>query len=286
MKINEVLKQDKITISFEVFPPKKAERFEAVKTAAEKIADLNPDFMSITYGAGGSTAGFTAELAADLKINDGVTVLPHLTCVGSSKEHVDAMIAKYREYGIDNIMVLRGDMPQSGEIEKDFEHASDLISYIKERTDLSIGGACYPEGHIESYNKNQDLKYLKAKVDAGCDFLTTQMFFDNNIFYNFLYRAREAGIRVPILAGIMPITNAKQLDRSVALSGTNVPERFRAIVDCFKDNPEAMKQAGIVYASSQIIDLIANGVKHIHVYSMNKPDIAEGIMNNLSEILK
>lgn len=286
MKISRLLEQDKITISFEVFPPKKAEKFEAVKTASEQIAQLHPDFMSVTYGAGGSTAGFTAELAAELKKDTGVPVLPHLTCVGSSKEHADRMIDTYIREGIDNIMVLRGDIPSDGVIEQDFAHASDLIAYIKEKTDLCIGGACYPEGHIESFNKNADLKYLKAKVDAGCDFLTTQMFFDNNIFYNFLYRAREAGIRVPVLAGIMPITNAKQLSRSVALSGTNVPERFRAIVDTFADNPAAMKQAGIVYASEQIIDLIANGVKHIHVYSMNKPDVAAGILNNLSEILR
>lgn len=286
MKITDLLNEDRITLSFEVFPPKKAEKFEAVKNAAEAIADLHPSFMSVTYGAGGSTAGFTAELAADLKKETGVTVLPHLTCVGSSREHADRMIDQYVREEIENIMVLRGDMPNGGEIETDFTHASDLIAYIKSRSDVCIGGACYPEGHPESYNKNDDLKGLKAKVDAGCDFLTTQMFFDNNIFYNFLYRAGRAGINVPILAGIMPITNAKQLDRSVALSGTNVPERFRAIVDTFKDNPSAMKQAGIVYASEQIIDLIANGVKNIHVYSMNKPDVAAGIMNNLSEILK
>lgn len=286
MKISKLLEQDKITLSFEVFPPKKAERFEAVKTASENIAELHPDFMSVTYGAGGTTAGFTAELAAELKKDTGVPVLPHLTCVGSSMAQVDHMLETYLNEGIDNIMVLRGDIPENGMIEHDFTHASDLISYIKEKTDLCIGGACYPEGHIESKNKNADLSHLKAKQDAGCDFLTTQMFFDNNIFYNFLYRAREAGIHVPILAGIMPITNAKQLSRSVALSGTNVPERFRAIVDTFAENPAAMKQAGIVYASEQIIDLIANGVKHIHVYSMNKPDVAAGIMNNLSEILK
>lgn len=286
MKISKLLEQDKITLSFEVFPPKKADKFDAVKTAAEKIADLHPDFMSVTYGAGGSTAGFTAELAAGLKKETDVPVLPHLTCVGSSRQHVDRMLEKYVAEGIDNIMVLRGDMPLSGEIETDFIHASDLIAYIKNKTDLCIGGACYPEGHVESANKNKDLSWLRKKVDAGCDFLTTQMFFDNNIFYNFLYRAREAGIAVPILAGIMPITNAKQLGRSVALSGTNVPERFRAIVDTFAENPAAMKQAGIVYASEQIIDLIANGVRHIHVYSMNKPDVAAGILNNLSEILK
>lgn len=286
MKIRELLAEDRITISFEVFPPKKAERFEAVRSACAKIAELSPSFISVTYGAGGTTAGFTAELAAQLNKEAGATVMPHLTCVASTKEHVDRMLETYEKNGIENIMALRGDLPKDGHMENDFQHASDLIRYIRSKSDLCIGGACYPEGHVESANKRRDIYYVKEKVDAGCDFLTTQMFFDNNIFYNFLYRAREAGITVPILAGIMPITNAKQLDRSVALSGTNVPERFRAIVDQFGSDPAAMKQAGIVYASSQIIDLIANNVKHIHVYSMNKPDVAAGILNNLSEILK
>ena len=286
MKISEILKSNQVTLSFEVFPPKKAETFEAVRSAAKEISELQPSFISVTYGAGGSTAGYTAELATEIQNQNHVTVLPHLTCVGCSKEQVDAMIQNYQENDIHNIMVLRGDQPTSGPIHTDFAHANDLIAYIKERSDLCIGGACYPEGHVESYNKKEDLKYLKEKVEAGCDFLTTQMFFDNNIFYNFLYRAREAGITVPILAGIMPITNAKQLGRSVALSGTNVPERFKAIVDCFKDNPEAMKQAGIVYAADQIIDLMANGVTQIHVESRNNPDVAQGILMNLSEILK
>ena len=167
-----------------------------------------------------------------------------------------------------------------------YKYASDLIRDIKEQSDLCIGGACYPEGHIECKHKEDDIIHLKEKVEAGCDFLTTQMFFDNNILYNFLYRIREKGITVPVLAGIMPITNARQLERSVALSGTHVPQRFRAIVDKFGDNPPAMKQAGIVYAAGQIIDLIANGITHIHVYSMNKPEVAAGILSNLSSVLR
>ena len=285
MKITEVLRHDNVTLSFEVFPPKKADGYEAVKTAVEKIALLHPDFMSITYGAGGTTAGFTMEIAEQLLKEEGVTVLPHLTCVSSTKEYVDGILKRFLASGVENIMALRGDLPQDGQICEDFKHASDLIRFIKERSDLCIGGACYPEGHVESTNKVEDLRYLKEKTDAGCDFLTTQMFFDNNIFYNFLYRARDIGIRVPILPGIMPITTAKQLKRSVALSNTNVPERFRAIVDHFGTDPKAMKQAGIIYASEQIIDLIANGVTHIHVYSMNKPDVAQGILNNISAML-
>lgn len=286
MKIKDLLYEDKVTISFEVFPAKKAENMASVLKAAEAIASLSPDFMSVTYGAAGTTAAFTVETAVDLKKRYNTTVLPHITCVGSSREKTVEMIHQLQEAGIDNIMCLRGDIPQSGERCYDFEHASDLIRFVKANTDLCIGGACYPEGHVESENKAEDIRYLKEKVDAGCDFLTTQMFFDNNIFYNFLYRIREAGITVPVLAGIMPITNKKQLSRSVSLSGTNVPERFRAIVDHFGDDPEAMRQAGIIYASEQIIDLIANGVKHIHVYSMNKPMVAAGIMANLKGILK
>lgn len=286
MKIIDLLNNDKITISFEVFPPKKAENLESVRTATEKIACLHPSFMSVTYGAAGTTAGYTIEIAENLKNSDGITVMPHLTCVTLTEKKAAEMTDRLKKAGIENIMALRGDLPADGKREHEFEHAVDLIRYLKANTDLCIGGACYPEGHVESANKAEDIGYLREKVDAGCDFLTTQMFFDNNILYNFLYRIREAGINVPVLAGIMPICNKRQLSRSVALSGTNVPERFRAIVDRFGDHPAAMKQAGIIYASEQIIDLIANNVKHIHVYTMNKPDIAEGIMHNLSEILK
>lgn len=285
MKISEILKKDGVTLSFEVFPPKKADAYETVRDAALSIAGLKPDFMSVTYGAGGTTAGLTVELTGEIQYKRSVPVIPHLTCVSSTAAHVDAMLERYKELGIENVLALRGDLPQNGTVVRDFAHAEDLVRYIRSKSTLCIGGACYPEGHIESKNKKEDLAYLKRKVDAGCDFLTTQMFFDNNIFYNFLYRAREAGITVPVIAGIMPITNARQLSRSVALSGTNVPERFRAIVDRFADRPDAMKQAGIIYASQQIIDLIANDIRHIHVYSMNKPDVAAGILNNISETL-
>jgi len=286
MKIKDILQQDKVTVSFEVFPPKKADGLEAVEKATEQIAALKPDFMSVTYGAGGSTSKMTLEIASHLQQQYGVSVLPHLTCVASSKSYVRDMVSQIKGLGIENIMALRGDIPQDGKIGTDYKYAADLIRDIKEQSDLCIGGACYPEGHIECRHKEDDILHLKEKVEAGCDFLTTQMFFDNNILYNFLYRIREKGITVPVVAGIMPITNARQLERSVALSGTHVPQRFRAIVDKFGDNPSAMKQAGIVYAAGQIIDLIANGITHIHVYSMNKPDIASGILDNLSSVLR
>ena len=287
MKINEILANKTPTISFEVFPPKAETGLNEVKTAAGAIAALNPSYMSVTYGAAGSTSKMTIEVASDIKNLHGVPVMPHLTCVASTKEHVANMIRQIRENNIDNVMALRGDLPKDGIVCHDFEHASDLVREIRSLdSEICIGGACYPEGHIECEHKSDDINFLKLKVDAGCDFLTTQMFFDNNIFYNFLYRIKDKGINVPVLPGIMPITTAKQLSRSVALSGTSVPERFRAIVDRFGDDPVAMRQAGIVYASEQIIDLIANGVTHIHVYSMNKPYVAKLILSMLTAVLR
>ena len=286
MKIIDILNQDQITLSFEVFPPKKIEKYDSVQAATEGVAALHPSFMSVTYGAGGGTSEFTLNIAKNIRDKYGVEVLPHLTCVSSTRAHVHEMIQKFKEYGFENVMALRGDIPEGGAPYDDYHYASELVADIKSQGDFCIGGACYPDGHVECAHKDDDIKNLKRKVDAGVDFLTTQMFFDNAEFFNFLYRLREQDIRVPVLAGIMPITNQKQLGRSVALSGTTVPTRFKEIVDKFGEHPEAMKQAGIIYATEQIIDLIANDVKHIHVYSMNKPDVAEAIQRNLSEILK
>ena len=286
MKIIDILNQDQITLSFEVFPPKKIEKYDSVQAATEGVAALHPSFMSVTYGAGGGTSEFTLNIAKNIRDKYGVEVLPHLTCVSSTKAHVHEMIQKFKEYGFENVMALRGDIPEGGAPYDNYHYASELVADIKSQGDFCIGGACYPDGHVECAHKDDDIRNLKRKVDAGVDFLTTQMFFDNAEFFNFLYRLREQDIRVPVLAGIMPITNQKQLGRSVALSGTTVPTRFKEIVDKFGEHPEAMKQAGIIYATEQIIDLIANDVKHIHVYSMNKPDVAEAIQRNLSEILK
>ncbi len=286
MKIIDILNQDQITLSFEVFPPKKIEKYDSVQAATEGVAALHPSFMSVTYGAGGGTSEFTLNIAKNIRDKYEVEVLPHLTCVSSTKAHVHEMIQKFKEYGFENVMALRGDIPEGGAPYDDYHYASELVADIKSQGDFCIGGACYPDGHVECAHKDDDIRNLKRKVDAGVDFLTTQMFFDNAEFFNFLYRLREQDIRVPVLAGIMPITNQKQLGRSVALSGTTVPTRFKEIVDKFGEHPEAMKQAGIIYATEQIIDLIANDVKHIHVYSMNKPDVAEAIQRNLSEILK
>lgn len=288
MKISEILKQDKVTLSFEVFPPKTSDAFASVEKATAEIAELKPDFMSVTYGAGGGTSAHTVQIASHVQHQFGVTPLAHLTCVSSTKEKVHSVLDELKNHGIENILALRGDIPAGGleESSIEYRHAAELIYDIKKQGDFCIGGACYPEGHTESTNKEEDIRYLKEKVDAGCEFLTTQMFFDNNILYNFLYRIREKGISVPVIAGIMPVTNGKQMARICQLSGTYLPARFKAIVDHFGDHPKAMKQAGIAYATEQIIDLVANGIRHIHVYSMNKPEVAEGIWTNLSEIIK
>ncbi|MBP5198989.1 MAG: methylenetetrahydrofolate reductase [NAD(P)H] [Lachnospiraceae bacterium] len=290
MKITEILKQDRLGLSFEVFPPKTDSKFESVKAATEKIAALKPSFMSVTYGAGGGTSKYTLDIAKNLEKEYNTPMLAHLTCVSSNKETVKARIADMKAAGIENVMALRGDLtPELENSDRstwDYRHAVELVRDLKNSgADFCIGGACYPEVHPESVNQREDIKYLKEKVDAGCEFLTTQMVFDNDLFFNFLYKIREAGITVPVLPGIMPITNANQVDRAIKLSGSFMPRRFKSLVDKFGDDPEAMKQAGIAYATDQIIDLYANGIKAVHVYSMNKPDVAESILNNLSNII-
>lgn len=288
MKLREILGKDNITLSFEVFPPKTAANFESVRRATLAVAALKPSYMSVTYGAAGNTRENTLAIAEGIQNDYGVPTIAHLTCVGATKESVNRQLDAMKMAGIENVLALRGDRPKDfeGEPFTDFHYASELAAAIKERGDFCVGGACYPEGHIEAANKREDILNLKKKVDAGCEFLTTQMFFDNNIFFNFLYKVREAEISVPVIPGIMPITRAKQVETACTLSGTHVPARFIALVDRFGDDPKAMEQAGIAYATDQIIDLIANGINNIHVYSMNKPSVAAGILNNLSEIIK
>lgn len=291
MRIIDILTQNKMYLSFEVFPPKTETGFDSVKTATEEIAKLRPSFMSVTYGAGGGTSKYTLDIAKNIKEMYGVPTLAHLTCVSSTKETVKQRIQDIKEAGIENIMALRGDIPAGMEDADrsgwDYRYAVDLIQELKEAdAGFCIGGACYPEIHPESENQKEDIRRLKEKVDAGCDFLTTQMFFDNNLLYNFLYKIREAGITVPVIPGIMPITNANQVERAVKLSGSFMPQRFKSLVDKFGSNPAAMKQAGIAYATDQIIDLYANGIRNVHVYSMNKPDVAAKIQANLSDIIE
>ena len=290
MKLTDIIKQETLSLSFEVFPPKTNSAFESVKNAVEEIAALHPAFMSVTYGAGGGTSQYTLDIAKDIKEQYDVPTLAHLTCVSSTKATVKEKISAIKAAGIENVMALRGDIPKellgADRSEWDYRHAVDLILELRENNpDFCIGGACYPEIHPESGNQKEDIKRLKEKVDAGCEFLTTQMFFDNHLLYNFLYKIREAGITVPVIAGIMPITNAKQVERATVLSGSFMPQRFKSLVDKFGSDPAAMMQAGIAYATDQIIDLFANNITNVHVYSMNKPEVARKIQSNLSDIL-
>lgn len=290
MRIIDILKKEKMSLSFEVFPPKKETSYESVRRATEEIGALKPAFMSVTYGAGGGVSNYTIDIAKNLKEKYQVPMLAHLTCVSSSREMVSQKILDMKAAGIMNVMALRGDltseMLESDRSDWDYHYAVELVRQLREtEPDFCIGGACYPEVHPESKSQREDIQHLKEKVDAGVDFLTTQMVFDNNLFFNFMYKLREAGVTVPVLPGIMPITNANQVSRAIKLSGSFMPQRFKALVDKFGPDPAAMKQAGIAYATDQIIDLYANGITNVHVYSMNKPDVAMGIMRNVSDIL-
>ena len=289
LKITEVLASGRYSLSFEVFPPKTDTAFESVRQAALSIAGLSPAFVSVTYGAAGGASRYTLRLSEEIG-RTGVPVLVHQTCVGATREALSARIAALRAAGIENVMALRGDLPE-GTTEEErgawpYRHASDVVRALRESgADFCIGAACYPEVHPESPDQKEDVRRLREKVDEGCDFLTTQMFFDNALFYNFLYKIREAGITVPVLPGIMPITGVNQIERAVRLSGSFMPQRFRAMADRFGGSPEAMKQAGITYATGQIVDLFANGIRNVHVYTMNKPDVAAAILGNVSSIV-
>ena len=285
MRIGTLLRDGRIHLSCEIFPPKKFEGIAQAEKVAAEIAALCPDFMSVTYGAAGSTPGHTLRVAEAVK-KSGVEPLCHLTCLQSTREHVTQVLHDMQSSGIENVLALRGDPPKDGVSAHDFAYAAELIEFIHAQGDFCVGAACYPEGHPESGGRLKDIEYLKRKADAGVDFLTTQMFFDNGILYNFLFRMLRAGIDVPVCAGVMPICDARQVDRVVKLSGSIMPPRFAAIADRFAHDPAAMAQAGIAFATEQIVDLIANGVNNIHLYTMNRPWIARAIMENLSGIIR
>lgn len=285
MKIKDVLNSGRVSFSFEVFPPKKDTDFDRIQGATREIAALKPDFMSVTYGAGGGTSRHTVRIAEDIQQTCGVPALAHLTCVSSTREMVRDGLTRLKQAGIENVLALRGDIPADGQTMGEYQYASQLIEDIRQAGDFCIGAACYPEGHVECGSREQDMEHLHQKVACGCDFLTTQMFFDNSVLYSFLYRMLAKGIDVPVIAGVMPVTNSRQIARSCAMSGATLPARFRSIMDKFGDDPAAIKQAGIAYATEQIVDLVANGVRGIHIYTMNKPDVAAQLAANLSDIL-
>ncbi len=287
MKISEAVEKKQYSVSFEVFPPKTEDTRESVERAAREIAEFRPVFMSVTYGAGGGTSEYTAALSEDIQKRTGVPVMAHLTCITSSRGDIQNQLAKLKSKGIENILALRGDIPDGFELkEQSYHYAVELVRDIKAfDPSFCVAGACYPDTHPDAPSQKEDIRHIKEKVDAGMDFLITQMFFDNPVFYSYMYKLREAGINVPVHPGIMPIVNAKQMKRTLKLSGTTLPERFRRILDAFGDTPDAMRQAGVAYATDQIIDLFANGFRTVHVYSMNNPFVAGAILGNLSELL-
>lgn len=286
MKIIEILNNGKVNVSCELFPPKQGTELENAIEVVNKIAEVKPSYMSVTYGAGGSTVGYSAALAQSVQAN-GIPALAHLTCVKADVQGLVDVLTDFKAKGINNILALRGDVPAAMSDVPDgcFAHASELMHFIKSQGDFCIGGAAYPEGHPESGSLAQDIENTKYKVDAGVDFLVTQMFFDNTVLYNYMFRLLSAGINVPVVPGIMPVTNAKQINRICQLSGTKLPANFRAMVERFADDPAALQQAGIAYATGQIIDLISNGFENVHIYTMNRPEIIGGIMKNLSHIV-
>lgn len=287
MFISEMLNNDKVTVSFEVFPPKADSSFDVVKSAVGELNGLHPDYMSVTYGAGGSTSKRTADIASHIQNELGTNALAHLSCIAATRGQISEQLKELKNAGIENILALRGDIPENGVLPEgmEYHYAWQLVEEIKKVGGFCVGAACYPEGHVECLNKTKDLDYLKQKVDCGCDFLVTQMFFDNNVLYTFLYNALKAGIEIPVTAGIMPVTNSKQISKICSLSGTSLTPKFRAILDKFGDNPAALKQAGIAYTVDQIVDMVSNGIKGIHIYTMNKPDVAKSILNSLSAVL-
>ncbi|MBR0164734.1 MAG: methylenetetrahydrofolate reductase [Lachnospiraceae bacterium] len=286
MKIREILTAKRPTLSFEVFPPKKEDAFSSVEDTALAIASLKPDFMSVTYGAGGGTSRYTAEIASRIQEKKKIPAIAHLTCVSSTRQQVHAVLKELQEKGIENVLALRGDIPEDGIVSTDYRYASELVAEIREvAPSLCIGAACYPEGHPEASSVREDIARLKEKVDAGVDFITTQLFFDNEHFYHFLYHLREAGVTVPVLAGVMPVTKTVQLRRAARMAGATPPKRFLTLLDRYGDNPAAMEQAGIIYASEQLVDLIANHVNGVHIYTMNRPDVAEKILSHIRVLL-
>jgi methylenetetrahydrofolate reductase (NADPH) len=285
MKTRDMFKRKKV-LSFEIFPPKRTGSLDSIFETIAELKDINPDFIGVTYGAAGSdNKHHTCSIAANVKKTYGIESVAHLPCINLTKEDVLEMLRDLKDEGIENILALRGDINPDVEPKNDFKYASDLISFIKKHGDFNIIGACYPEGHMESPSIAEDIKNLKIKVDAGTDHLISQLFFDNDLFYSFLERADIAGINVPIQPGIMPVINKRQIEKMITLCGASLPKKFLAIMDKYEHNPEALRDAGIAYAIDQIVDLLAQGVDGIHIYTMNNSYIAYKIYEAISSLL-
>ncbi len=288
MKIKDIFNNKKTVISLEVFPPKIDSPVETIFQTLEELKDVNPDYISVTYGAGGKAKDRTIEIASKIKNEYGIESLAHLTCISSTKEDISKVFQDMKDHNLENVLALRGDVPEDPSFDfpspLQYNYAAQLIEEIKEQQRFSIGAACYPEGHIDCESKAKDIKYLKEKVDKGAEFLISQLFFDNELFYRFMEELDIAGIDIPVSAGIMPVLNKKQIIRITQLSGCAIPPKFQRILDRYEDNPLALKEAGEAYAIEQIIDLMAYGVRGIHLYTMNKPDTAKRILNNINNI--
>jgi len=290
LKIKDIYETKKTVISLEIFPPKLDSPVETVFKTLDELKDINPDFISVTYGAGGKAKDRTVEIASKIKNEYHIESLAHLTCISSTKDQVHNMFAEMKKNNIENILAMRGDIPENPDFDfpnpLQYEHAADLIKEVKAEGEFCIGAACYPEGHVECESKAQDIRYLKQKVEMGADFLISQLFFDNELFYRFMEDIDIAGISVPVSAGIMPVLNKNQIVRMTKLAGCSLPPKFLRILDRYEDNPAALKEAGEAYAIEQIIDLMAWGVRGIHLYTMNKPDTAKRIIGNIENIRK
>lgn len=285
MRIADKFRKGKAVFSFEVFPPKKTSPIDTVFNALEQMKNLKPDYFSVTYGAGGSNPENTLEIASKIKNEYGVEALAHLTCINSTKGDIDNVLEGLKAHNIDNILALRGDLVPDVSPKTDFKFANELCSYIKQKGGFNLAGACYPEVHIDASNQVEDILNLKKKVEAGADFLITQLFFDNSVFYRFLEHTKIAGIDIPIEAGIMPVTNKKQIERMVSMCGVSLPSKFAKIMQKYENNPEALRDAGIAYSIEQIVDLLANDVEGIHLYTMNNPFVATRIKEAVDNLL-
>lgn len=285
MRIADKFRKGKAVFSFEVFPPKKTSPIDTVFNALEQMKNLKPDYFSVTYGAGGSNPENTLEIASKIKNEYGVEALAHLTCINSTKSDIDNVLEGLKAHNIDNILALRGDLVPDISPKTDFKFANELCSYIKQKGGFNLAGACYPEVHIDASNQVEDILNLKKKVEAGADFLITQLFFDNSVFYRFLEHTKIAGIDIPIEAGIMPVTNKKQIERMVSMCGVSLPSKFAKIIQKYENNPEALRDAGIAYSIEQIVDLLANDVEGIHLYTMNNPFVATKIKEAVDNLL-
>jgi len=282
--MQDFFEKQRPTLSFEIFPPKGSASLDKVFETVDALASLAPDLISVTYGAGGTSRDNTVEIASKIQNSYNIPALAHLSCVGSTKEDIARILGELKDKGVKNILALRGDLAE-GETLKDFHYASDLVKFIRQGYDFNVYGACYPEKHIEAVSMEDDLRHLKEKVDCGVNALISQLFFDNSSFYEFRSRARALGITCPIEAGIMPITSAKQISRMVSMCGATVPDRVQRFIKAYGHNSMAMKEAGVAYATEQIVDLLATGVDGIHIYTMNLPSITKRIAENIRGIL-